>query len=187
MAAFEPSSPRPWSCWARAPLYQVHSLTATARCGRTGRCSTGWPGCAPDGRRARLLDVGSGQADAVRRGLALTVDGAPLFTSVQSTWNLLEPSAEARSPRPPPRGPGRGPGGASPTAADRRRTPADSPLAAAARERGVGVDCRLALAAAGSPSPGADRSCLSGAVTVRAAPHDDEPRPAAGVRPARAR
>ena len=33
------------------------------------------------------------QADAVRRGLELTVDGARLFTSVQSTWNLLEPSA----------------------------------------------------------------------------------------------
>ena len=36
---------------------------------------------------------GPRQADAVRRALEVTVDGEPLFTSVQSTWNVLEPSA----------------------------------------------------------------------------------------------
>ena len=37
--------------------------------------------------------TGPGQADAIRRGLEIRVDGVPLFASVQSTWNVLEPSA----------------------------------------------------------------------------------------------
>jgi aryl-alcohol dehydrogenase-like predicted oxidoreductase len=44
------------------------------------------------GVRVGVSTSGPGQADAVRRALAVTVDGAPLFTSVQSTWNVLEPS-----------------------------------------------------------------------------------------------
>jgi aryl-alcohol dehydrogenase-like predicted oxidoreductase len=36
---------------------------------------------------------GPAQADTVRRALDLMVDGRPLVTSVQATWNLLEPSA----------------------------------------------------------------------------------------------
>lgn len=37
--------------------------------------------------------TGPRQADAIRRGLEIMVDGVPLFASVQSTWNVLEPSA----------------------------------------------------------------------------------------------
>jgi aryl-alcohol dehydrogenase-like predicted oxidoreductase len=36
---------------------------------------------------------GPGQADALRRALGVEVDGRPLFSAVQATWNLLEPSA----------------------------------------------------------------------------------------------
>lgn len=36
---------------------------------------------------------GAHQADVVRRALDVRVDGEQLFTSVQCTWNLLEPSA----------------------------------------------------------------------------------------------
>jgi aryl-alcohol dehydrogenase-like predicted oxidoreductase len=36
---------------------------------------------------------GPHQAEAIRAALKVTVDGRPLFTSVQATWNLLEPSA----------------------------------------------------------------------------------------------
>jgi len=35
---------------------------------------------------------GPGQAATLRRALAVTVGGRPLFSAVQATWNLLEPS-----------------------------------------------------------------------------------------------
>ena len=92
------------------------------------------------------------------------MDGRPLFTSVQSTWNLLEPSAagalaEARAT------------GArvvvKEALANGRLAVGDSPDTAAltgqARARGVGVDV-VALAAA-LAQPWAD-VVLSGAVTV---------------------
>jgi aryl-alcohol dehydrogenase-like predicted oxidoreductase len=124
-------------------------------------------------RLAEVRDAGTGigfstsgpeQAAAVRRGLALTVDGVRLFSSVLSTWNLLETSAA----------------GALADAHDAglrvvveegvangRLTghgqPAGSPLAGSAREHGVGVDA-LALGAA-LAQPWCD-VVLSGAVTV---------------------
>ena len=35
---------------------------------------------------------GPAQSEALRRALAIEVDGRPLFSAVQATWNLLEPS-----------------------------------------------------------------------------------------------
>ena len=74
-------------------LYQVHSLTSdsplwtdTALLRRLAEVKAG-------GTELGLSTSGPAQAEAVRRGLSLTVDGVPLFTSVQTTWNLLEPSA----------------------------------------------------------------------------------------------
>ncbi len=148
--------------WLR--LYQVHSLTAE---------SPLWDDEPLQRRLAEVRDAGteigfstSGpeQAAAVRRGLDLTVDGRPLFSSVQSTWNLLETSA----------------GGALAEAhaaglrvvvkegvANGRLTdhglPADSPLAAAAREHGVGADALALGAALAQPWCAV---VLSGAVTV---------------------
>jgi aryl-alcohol dehydrogenase-like predicted oxidoreductase len=76
--------------WLR--LYQVHSATLDS-------------GILDDGvvlRDLAALGVpvglslsGPGQADTLRRALAVRVDGTPLFSAVQATWNLLEPSAGA--------------------------------------------------------------------------------------------
>jgi aryl-alcohol dehydrogenase-like predicted oxidoreductase len=97
----------------------------------------------------------------VRRALEVQVDGEPLFTSFQCTWNLLETSvgpalAEAHA------------AGAhvivkEPVANGRLAPTADADPRAAriARERGVPLD-RLAVAAA-LAQPWADR-VLSGAV-----------------------
>jgi aryl-alcohol dehydrogenase-like predicted oxidoreductase len=73
--------------WLR--LYQVHSATLES-------------GILDDvtvHRRLAQLGVpvgvslsGPGQADVLRRALANEVDGTPLFSAVQATWNLLEPS-----------------------------------------------------------------------------------------------
>ncbi|MFC4944372.1 aldo/keto reductase [Pseudonocardia sp. GCM10023141] len=76
----------------RPAVYHVHSATLD-----TGVLDDTALHCALAGLRDRGVRVGistSGprQADAVRRAIAVTVDGAPLFTSVQSTWNVLEPS-----------------------------------------------------------------------------------------------
>jgi aryl-alcohol dehydrogenase-like predicted oxidoreductase len=45
------------------------------------------------GVRVGVSTSGPTQADAVRRALDIEIDGKPLFTSIQSTWNFLEPSA----------------------------------------------------------------------------------------------
>lgn len=45
------------------------------------------------GVRVGISTSGPGQAEAVRRALAVRVGGRPLFTSFQSTWNPLEPTA----------------------------------------------------------------------------------------------
>jgi aryl-alcohol dehydrogenase-like predicted oxidoreductase len=47
------------------------------------------------GVRVGLSTSGPAQADTVRRAIDITVAGSPLFTSVQSTWNVLEQSAGA--------------------------------------------------------------------------------------------
>lgn len=118
-------------------------------------------GLRADGVRVGISTSGPAQADAVRRALEVEVDGEPLFTSFQCTWNLLETSvgpalAEAHA------------AGAhvivkEPVANGRLAPTADAePRAAAvARERGVPLD-RLAIAAA-LARPWADR-VLSGAV-----------------------
>ncbi|POX49655.1 aldo/keto reductase [Streptomyces sp. Ru71] len=77
----------------RLDLYQIHSVTPDS------------PALADKGLHARLAEAaaqgitvgfstsGPAQADAVRAALAVTVDGEPLFRTVQSTFNLLETSA----------------------------------------------------------------------------------------------
>ncbi len=47
------------------------------------------------GVRVGISTSGPRQADAVRAALSVQVDGAPLFTAFQVTWNLLEPSVAA--------------------------------------------------------------------------------------------
>lgn len=78
----------------RLDLYQVHSVTedspllgdrvlqqALARFGDESGVALG------------ISTSGPRQADAIRAALDLDVGGRRLFSSVQSTWNILEPSA----------------------------------------------------------------------------------------------
>lgn len=148
--------------WLR--LSQVHSLTLDSPLWEDRPLLGRLAEVRAEGTEIGFSTSGPEQAAAVRRGLALTVDGVRLFSSVQSTWNLLETSAagalaEAHA------------AGlrvvVKEAVANGRLTghgqPAGSPLAAAAREHGVGVDA-LALGAA-LAQPWCD-VVLSGAVTV---------------------
>jgi len=103
---------------------------------------------------------GPQQADAIVRGLQERVDGEPLFSTVQSTWNVLEPSAgpalaEAHAD-------GRGVL-IKEAMANGRLAATDGPLGGVAGQLGTTPD-RIALAAVHA-QPWAD-VVLSGAVTV---------------------
>ncbi|QIQ01202.1 aldo/keto reductase [Streptomyces liangshanensis] len=76
--------------WLR--LYQIHS--ATLESGVLDDKGV-LRGLAALGVPVGLSLSGPGQADTLRRALTVEVDGAPLFSAVQATWNLLEPSADA--------------------------------------------------------------------------------------------
>ena len=77
---------------ARLDLYQIHSVTpeSAALTDRTlhGRLAA----LASEGVTIGISTSGPAQGAAVRAALDVTVDGRPLFRSVQSTYNLLEPS-----------------------------------------------------------------------------------------------
>ncbi|MEW2544304.1 aldo/keto reductase [Streptomyces sp. NPDC047002] len=147
----------------RLDLYQVHSVTPQSPV-LTDRALQGrLAALAADGVTVGLSVSGPGQAEAIRAALRLDVDGVPLFSTVQATYNLLETSA--------------GPALAEARAAGRTvivkealangrlaagdRLPAE--LAAVARESGAAPDA-VALAAVLS-RPWAD-VVLSGAVTA---------------------
>lgn len=76
----------------RLGLYQVHSLTADSPLFEDAELLSAMAEAAAEGLRIGFSTSGPGQADTVRRALTLEVEGRPLFTSVQSTWNLFEPS-----------------------------------------------------------------------------------------------
>lgn len=76
----------------RLGLYQVHSATLESGVFDDPALLAALTRLREDGVRVGLSTSGPQQAAAVRRALGLTVDGEPVFGSVQSTWNLLEPS-----------------------------------------------------------------------------------------------
>ncbi len=78
---------------SRIALYQVHSLTADSPLFTDEPLLDALAELADSGRRLGFSTSGPAQADAIRRGLALERGGVTIFTAVQSTWNLLEPSA----------------------------------------------------------------------------------------------
>jgi aryl-alcohol dehydrogenase-like predicted oxidoreductase len=78
----------------RLSLYQVHSLTDDSPLFRDGPLLAELAQAAADGLRLGFSTSGPRQAETVRRALGLEVEGRRLFTAVQSTWNILEPSAE---------------------------------------------------------------------------------------------
>lgn len=77
----------------RLGIYHVHSATPDTGVLDDERVHTALAHLRDAGIRVGISTSGPAQADAVRRALAVRVDGEPLFTSFQSTWNPLEPSA----------------------------------------------------------------------------------------------
>ncbi|MFE9427513.1 aldo/keto reductase [Kitasatospora sp. NPDC006697] len=74
-------------------LYLVHSVTPDSPALTDPELHARLAGLAAEGVRVGLSTSGPDQAGTVRAALGVTVDGRPLFTAVQSTWNPLEPSA----------------------------------------------------------------------------------------------
>ncbi|WP_083255016.1 aldo/keto reductase [Amycolatopsis orientalis] len=74
-------------------LYQVHSLTVDSPLFADERLVGALAELAADGVPVGFSTSGPAQADAIRRAFELEVAGTPVFSAVQSTWNLLEPSA----------------------------------------------------------------------------------------------
>ncbi|WP_067686556.1 aldo/keto reductase [Nocardia jejuensis] len=147
-------------------VYLVHSVTPDSPALTDRALHERLAALAAEGVRVGLSTSGPAQAHTVRAALDLTVDGGPLFSAVQSTWNLLESSAgpalaEAHS------------AGwlvvvkeamANGRLAGRNATgPGTAPLRAVAARLGATTDA-LALAAAAA-NPWADIT-LSGAATI---------------------
>jgi aryl-alcohol dehydrogenase-like predicted oxidoreductase len=76
----------------RLALYQVHSLTAGSGLLGDRPLLEALARLRADGVLIGLTTSGPGQADTLRRALRATVDGQPVFSVAQVTWNLLEPS-----------------------------------------------------------------------------------------------
>jgi aryl-alcohol dehydrogenase-like predicted oxidoreductase len=152
----------------RLALYQIHSLTTDSGPLDDAPLLAALAGLRAQGVLVGISTSGPGQADTLRRAMDATVDGQPVFSTAQVTWNLLEPSV----------------GPAAAEAADAgwtilvkeavangRLTPAGDPagpagrpaeLDALARAQGVTVDAIAMAAALANPWAGV---VLSGAVT----------------------
>jgi aryl-alcohol dehydrogenase-like predicted oxidoreductase len=79
----------------RLRLYQVHSLTVESGALEDRALLAALARRRTDGLLLGITTTGPRQGDTVRRALEVRVDGVQLFSSVQATWNLLEPSAGA--------------------------------------------------------------------------------------------
>jgi len=77
----------------RLAVYHVHSATLDTGVLDDAQLHRALAGLRDRGVRVGLSTSGPAQAEAVRKALTVRVDGEPLFTSVQSTWNVLETSA----------------------------------------------------------------------------------------------
>ncbi|MEU6014076.1 aldo/keto reductase [Streptomyces sp. NPDC047515] len=78
----------------RLDLYQIHSVTADSPALTDKELHARLAGLAAEGVSVGLSTSGPAQADAIRAALAVTVDGEPLFRTVQATFNALETSAD---------------------------------------------------------------------------------------------
>ncbi|HVW43294.1 MAG TPA: aldo/keto reductase [Amycolatopsis sp.] len=74
-------------------LYQVHSLTLDSPLFADEPLLRALSALTDDGVRVGFSTSGPGQSAVIRRAFELEIAGRPVFTAVQSTWNLLEPSA----------------------------------------------------------------------------------------------
>jgi aryl-alcohol dehydrogenase-like predicted oxidoreductase len=76
----------------RVGIYHVHSATLDTGVLDDVALHGALAELRDEGIRVGVSTSGPRQGDAVRRALAVSVGGERLFTSVQSTWNVLEPS-----------------------------------------------------------------------------------------------
>ncbi|MFF5304642.1 aldo/keto reductase [Streptomyces sp. NPDC013161] len=74
-------------------LYQIHSVTPDSPALTDKELHAKLAELAATGVTIGFSTSGPAQADAIRAALAVTVDGEPLFRTVQSTYNALETSA----------------------------------------------------------------------------------------------
>jgi aryl-alcohol dehydrogenase-like predicted oxidoreductase len=77
----------------RLSLYQIHSATIESGVFGDREVLDELRSLRESGLVLGFSTSGPNQADAVARGIQERVDGEPLFSTVQSTWNVLEPSA----------------------------------------------------------------------------------------------
>jgi aryl-alcohol dehydrogenase-like predicted oxidoreductase len=75
-------------------LYQIHSATPESRVLEDGAVLDALAALRDAGVRVGVTVSGPRQAETVRRALAIRRGDAPLFASVQATWNVLERSCE---------------------------------------------------------------------------------------------
>ncbi|UGT42786.1 aldo/keto reductase [Nocardia yamanashiensis] len=74
-------------------VYLIHSVTPDSPALTDPVLHARLAALAAEGVRVGLSTSGPAQARTVRAALAVEVDGQPLFSAVQATWNLLETSA----------------------------------------------------------------------------------------------
>ena len=77
---------------ARLSIYHVHSATTDSGALADAELHRALADLREHGIRVGISTSGPRQAEAVRQALEVTVDGEPLFTSFESTWNVLEPA-----------------------------------------------------------------------------------------------
>ncbi|TWV33518.1 aldo/keto reductase [Streptomyces misionensis] len=77
----------------RLDLYQIHSVTPDSPALTDKELHARLAQAAAGGLTVGFSTSGPAQAEAIRAALAVTVDGEPLFRTVQSTYNVLEHSA----------------------------------------------------------------------------------------------
>ncbi|MEU9894560.1 aldo/keto reductase [Streptomyces phaeochromogenes] len=77
----------------RLDLYQIHSVTPDSPALTDKELHARLAEAATQGLTVGFSTSGPAQADAIRAALAVTVDGEPLFRTVQATYNVLETSA----------------------------------------------------------------------------------------------
>ena len=77
----------------RLDLYQIHSVTPESPALTDKELHAKLAELAATGVTIGFSTSGPTQADAIRAALTVTVDGEPLFRTVQSTYNALETSA----------------------------------------------------------------------------------------------
>ncbi|SEC77463.1 Predicted oxidoreductase [Amycolatopsis tolypomycina] len=77
----------------RVGLYQVHSLTVDSPLFADEPLLEALAELAANGVAVGFSTSGPAQAAAIERAFALEAGGRPVFSAVQSTWNVLEPSA----------------------------------------------------------------------------------------------